>query len=325
MVRRMEWAPCPARSRPSSATPCSKILAYLLLSGFDHLDERRQRGRGQLAAGVVQVEARNRRAPVIQHADQRAVGQGRAGVGLVHVGETHTGQRRLQHEWHFAHRQAAFHVHRHLFARFFKLPGIACTAGKPDAHAGPGEEVTGRVRCAHALEQGGRAHHHQALGRPQGQGHHVLLQALAIAHTGIEARLHDVHKTIVQHQLHLGLGVTSQKLGHQRAQHQLTRWAGRVDAQQALRRVAELVDAVDGRGNVLQRRAHAVQQLPPCGRERHAARGAAEHAHAQSLFDGTHGMAHGRGGQVQLLRGHAKAQVSGHGAEQLEISQVEVH
>src|SRR3990167_7924196 len=37
------------------------------LRGFDHLDKRRQRGRGQLAAWVVQIDTRNPRGPRISH------------------------------------------------------------------------------------------------------------------------------------------------------------------------------------------------------------------------------------------------------------------
>ncbi|MDT4870060.1 hypothetical protein FQZ97_1051210 [compost metagenome] len=180
-------------------------------------------------------------------------------------------------------------------------------------------EVLGFLRHGMALEEGGSRHHHRAHVRADGQRHHVGLQPFTEAHAGVVSTGHHIHQRIVggdfQHDIRIGL----EEAARQRQQDQLRSGAAGVDAQGAGRCVAELVEVLQRVIDVAEGRLDAcVQALAGLG-EGHAAGGAVEQAHAQSLLQGAQGVTQRRRGEAQLHGGAAEAEVGGDAEEDIEV------
>ncbi|MNQ62832.1 hypothetical protein D3C85_771920 [compost metagenome] len=175
------------------------------------------------------------------------------------------------------------------------------------------------MRHGVALEQFGRAHHHRTQVRADGHRHHVGFQALAKAHTRIQARGDHIDQGIVRHNFHTHIRIGLEELAHQRQQDQLGGRAAGGDAQVARRLVAKAVEVFQGVVDITEGGFDSrIQALSGLG-QGHAAGGAIEQPNSQAGFQGPQRMAQGRRRQAKLDRCPAETQVVGDAQEDRQV------
>jgi hypothetical protein len=142
-----------------------------------------------------------------------------------------------------------------------------------------------------------------------------MRQAFAESDAGIEATFHEIDHAVVADELERDVRVGGGERAEVRKEEQLRRHARDIQAQQACRLVARLVDAFDRLRERGQRGLCTFEKLLAQLGHADAARGAVEQAHAELLFERAHGLREGRGRHAQLLRGAREAGVVRHAGE----------
>ena len=157
--------------------------------------------------------------------------------------------------------------------------------------------------------------------RAQRHGNHVLLQAFAETHAGIEAEGNDVDDAIVGHQLHPHARVFGKKPCDQRGEHEFAGRARCVDSQRADRGVTESVHFIERTADVPQRWRKTLEQPLPGLGGCHAASRAVQQAHAEPRLQPPQCMTQRGGRNAQLRRCTAKAAGASNGGKGLQIVQ----
>ena len=234
--------------------------------------------------------------------------------------------RSAKHQRHLSHFKGAGNVHLQFLSGLFKLPSIPSPTREADPNAAMPVQLAGVGWPSGLLEVGRRAHHHETLGWPEGDGHHVPIQAFAKTHARIEAALDDVHKGVVGHDLNAHAGVGEQEAVRKRAEDMLGSMARGIEAQRAHRRVPEGIECLKGAVDVQQRRSEAVKQALPGLGGGHAAGAAIEQANTQTRFQPPQAMAEGRRRDAEFGRRPAETAQTGNGGKALQVGEaVAVH
>ncbi len=187
------------------------------------------------------------------------------------------------------------------------------------------QEVGRHARRHAPAEVGRRADHGEALPWPERHRDHVLRHDFGEADAGVEAISDDVDQAPLGDDVDLHLRVAPQVFEHDR-RHHLARRAGRgVDAQGAARRAAVAAGLLHRAADRAECRRHAGDELLAGLRQRDAARGAVEQAHADARLQRRHGVAQRRGRHAQLHGGSAEAAPPRHRQHCLEFGQSRPH
>ena len=88
------------------------------------VDQKRERGGGLAAARIVEVIARERRAPVFEHPHEPPVGDVSCGLVLEHAGEAEAGDHGAHDLRHIVERQLAFDPNPEFAPPLLQFPGI---------------------------------------------------------------------------------------------------------------------------------------------------------------------------------------------------------
>ena len=149
--------------------------------------ERGERRRRLAAARVIQKRSRKRRAPVVEHADQRAGLDAVANVTLERQPEANAVMDGTQREAEIGRDKLCRRRNLHDTARLLELPIQQRPAAEAGADAGVIEQILRMFRPAMLRNIFARRHHRVALRRAERDSDHVLRQMLAIAHAGVKA------------------------------------------------------------------------------------------------------------------------------------------
>src|SRR6202030_2174721 len=119
----------------------------------------------------------------------------------------------------------------------------------------------------------------------------IFRNPFADANAGVEPAAHDIAMRIVGSDFEFYFRKFCQELLQQRTDERRGDRPGHAQAQRADGLVAERIDGLDGLVHAVQDRLRIGQQALTGFRQRHAASGAVEKAHAKSFFKGTNGLA----------------------------------
>ena len=123
-----------------------------MIAPTTHLEEIHkcpQRRAHLAAAGIVDEEAVEGRAPVFQHADQPAIGKRRAHIILEDKGEPGAVDRRLGDQMVLVEDQRPLSGEFDLFAILFEFPAVENAAGKTEADAAVIGKLARMLRSGH--------------------------------------------------------------------------------------------------------------------------------------------------------------------------------
>ena len=259
------------------------------------IDQHRKGRRGLAAARVIELVARKRRAPILEHPEQSSVGNIRRHLVFRHVGEAHSGQCRVQPQRHVVEHQLPVDAHFQFASALFEFPGVDSAVGRQaDIDAVVRREILRLLRCWLALEIGRRADHGHAEIRPDAHRHHVLCHLFAEADAGVVALRDDVGEAVIDGELHLDIGVARQQLCQRGPEDRLRGMLADRDADGAGGLVAQLGQGGKLGVDLLEFGADGLEQSLAGFRRRHAAGGAGQQPQAQPLFEGADGVAQRR-------------------------------
>ena len=138
---------------------------------------------------------------------------------------------------------------------------------------------------------GRRGNCHDAKFIDETHGNHIFRNPFADANAGVEPAAHDIAMRIVGSDFEFYFRKFCQELLQQRTDERRGDRPGHAQAQRADGLVAERIDGLDGLVHAVQDRLRIGQQALTGFRQRHAASGAVEKAHAKSFLKGTNGLA----------------------------------
>jgi hypothetical protein len=146
------------------------------------------------------VVAGKGRAPVFQHAHQQAGGDMPADHLILHrAGQPMPRHRQPHRQRGIVHHRRAIHAHVQRLAVLLELPGIKVAArGHAQVDAAMARQIARVLRRGMLRQIGGRSHHRHAQIGADAQRDHVLFQAFAQPHPGIETLGHDVGQRAVE-------------------------------------------------------------------------------------------------------------------------------
>ncbi len=200
------------RSRPwpelsSDVEPVAPLAP--VAQGVDQQGEGR---RGLASAGIVEVIARKRRAPIFQHPLEAALGEMRLRQILRHIGEAESGERRIEHLGSAVEDELAFDAHLELAAILLELPGVEpAMGGQAQIDAAVTDQVLRPLRLRPLAEIGWRPHDRHAHVGPDAHGDHVLRHLLAAADAGVETLGDDVRQPGIVDDLDFDVRVSAQE------------------------------------------------------------------------------------------------------------------
>src|SRR6185312_17457086 len=129
----------------------------------DHLDERPQARRQLATARIVEVEAGEGRAPVLEHADEATAGERRRDQALERQSEADAVEGGADHQLRLAEGHRAVDIDLQRLAVLLERPAVENAAREAIADAGMPAQVGGRARLAVAPDVFGRTDDGEAL------------------------------------------------------------------------------------------------------------------------------------------------------------------
>ena len=157
---------------------------------------------------------------------------------------------------------------------------------------------------------------------PDAHGDHVLGDLLAEAHARVITLGDDVGEAIVDDDLDLDVRVLGQELGELRPEYGIDGMVAGRDANRAGGLVAKVAQGLELGLDLLEPRAHGVEQALARRRRRDAARGAGQEPHAQPGLHPANGVAQRRLGNAELGRGLGEAALARDRHESQEIIEI---
>src|SRR3984885_15276954 len=163
----------------------------------DERNKSAQRGWRLAAASVIQKRAGERRAPIVEHADQHARPALLAHIALERRPEADSVEGRAPRQSRIARDQLARRRHFYDSTGLLELPVRHPAAAEPGPDRGMIQQVLGVLWPPMLRNILRRCHNRITLRRSQRDRDHVLRQMLAIAHARIEAGGNDIDKGTV--------------------------------------------------------------------------------------------------------------------------------
>lgn len=188
------------------------------------------------------------------------------------------------------------------------------------------EQIAWVLRAASGIEISGRSGCRETLKtRADGHGDHVLLQAFIVSDASVATRREHVHEAFLDDDFQTDIGMRLQERRDDRGQHQPCSTGGYIEFQSAGGTVTKIVDHVQRRFNLGQRRYDALHQPRPRLSGHHAAGGPVEQSHAQSGLHAPHRVTQARRRFTARSRTFTKTAGLDHGNESHHILNVCCH
>ena len=267
--------------------------------------------------------AGERRAPVVQDADQPTIADEGRDMVVRDAGEAEAGHRRLEHHAHVVEHQPAFNPHVEVAPVAAELPGVEAAGGhQPQVDAVVVRQLVGGCGPAVRGEVGGRSNNGHAQVRSDANGHHVLGHLLAQPHPGVEPARDDVGQALIYRDLDLDIRVRLQEARDRGPEDRFGGVLAAGDPDRPGGAVAQLTEGGQARVDVVERGAHGLHQALARFGGSDAAGGAGQQAHAQPLFQPPDSVTEGRLRRPELGGRAGEAALVGHREQDGQVGQV---
>ena len=242
--------------------------------------------------------------PLGQDALKTAFGEITVHHAFWHIGQSRSGQRRIEHLSRGVEGELTLDAHSQLAAAFLEFPSVhAAMRRQTQVDAVVPDELLRGLRRWLPLEIRGRADDRHPHVRSDPHGDHIFRHLLATAHASVILLCHDVGEAVVDDDLDLDVRVFSQQWRKLRDEDCLGRILGRCDPNSASWLFPKLTDGRDLRLDLVEAWSNIVKQTFPRFGWRDAPRGAAKKPNPEPLFEFSDCMARGGLGDAQLAGG----------------------
>lgn len=290
-------------------------VVLILEDDLHGIDERPQCRRDMAVAGVVKNQAGDWRTPLVQERDKLPRGQERMCKAIRNVGNALAVHCSLNEKVVVVQCELTWNVDRNLRPSSRKLPPIPLSAGQALADTGVSLEVVRRARGHSVLEITRRGNRYETDGAAELRGNHVLRHGFGQPYPGVKSLIDDVDEAPFRNEIDFDFRVAIEKMRNDAAKKNARAALVGVDPQNSTGRSAGLGERVERRVQILKNGVKTREQLRPCLREGHAARGAMEKPDTEFALESDDGMAQSRPRDAECLCGDAKIAMVGHRSE----------